>query len=166
MAVTGRMSLIRKLPLVAAIYEQAAVRVSYAFRDHASLVFLPAGQLFSGGIVLLLLRRHWRLIIVIESLLSVCFPVRVCLLHQLLRIVPGCRRYRGPDLFFCVGIGFLFRLSFCFVPDLFGQARVEHGWLFLLLAAFLWVAMRVCPMMTSASTGTRKCIRRAGQGRL
>ena len=101
MAITGRMRLVRKLPLVVSLDEQAAVRVSYAFCDHACLVFLPAGQLLSGGIVLSLL---WRLII--ERLLSVGFPIRVDLLHQFLCIVPGCRRYRSLDLFLCVGIGF------------------------------------------------------------
>lgn len=46
MAVTGRMSLIRKLPLVAAIYEQAAVRVSYAFVTMRVLSFFRRAGFF------------------------------------------------------------------------------------------------------------------------
>ena len=102
--VTGSMGFVSELTLVAALYEQAAVWVGHAFRNHTNLVFLPASQLLSGGVVLAFLWRYWRL--VIERLLPMGFPVRVDLLHQFLGIMFGGHRYCGLYPFLCVSIRF------------------------------------------------------------
>ena len=47
-AVTGRMGLICKLPLVAALYEQATVPVGHAFRDYMRFIFLSPRQFLLG----------------------------------------------------------------------------------------------------------------------
>ena len=45
MLIAGSMRFVRKLPLVLALYEQAAVRICKALRHSAGLLFLPASQL-------------------------------------------------------------------------------------------------------------------------
>ena len=49
--VTCSMGFVGKLPLVVSFCEQAAVRVGYAFGNHARLIFLAASQLFPGGVI-------------------------------------------------------------------------------------------------------------------
>ena len=60
--VTGRMRFIRKLLLVFAFYEQAALRVRNALCHSAFFLLLPAGQLLLGGIVFWLLWGYWMIV--------------------------------------------------------------------------------------------------------
>jgi len=98
------MSLIRKLPLMAALYKETTVRVSYALCYRVCFLFLPAGQLLPGGVVSAFFRWLWRLIVVIKRLLPMSFPVCVDFLHQFLRIVLGCHRHLLFYLLLCIGI--------------------------------------------------------------
>ena len=93
MPVAGRVGPIGKLPLVLSLYKETAVRVGHAFCDHTSLVFLSAGQLLSGGVVLSLL---WWLVIIVERLLPIGFPIWV---HLLLQYIYGLRHGSQPCLF-------------------------------------------------------------------
>ena len=104
--VASCMRLVGKLSLVISFCEQAAVRVGYAFGDHARLVFLTACQFLLGGVISAFFGQLWRLIIVIERLFAVRLPVCIDLLHQFLRIVLRGHWYRSLDLLLRVGVGF------------------------------------------------------------
>lgn len=92
MLIAGSMRFVRKLPLVLALYEQAAVRVGNALRHSAGLLFLPARQLLLRCVIPALPGRGRWIIVVVEGLLTVRFSVRVDLFHQLFCIVLGRRR--------------------------------------------------------------------------
>ena len=104
--VAGRMGLIRKLPLMAALYEQATVRVGHALGDDPCFLFLSPHQFLLGCVISAFFRWLWRLIVVIKRLLPMSFPVCVDFLHQFLRVVLRGRWDRGLYLFFGVGTSF------------------------------------------------------------
>ena len=103
--VAGRMGLICKLPLMAALYEQATVRVGHALGDDPCFLFLSSRQFLLGCVISAFFRWIWRLIVVFKRLLPSGFPVCVDFLHQFLRVVLGCCRYRSLYSFFRVGVG-------------------------------------------------------------
>ena len=103
--VTGRMRFIRKLLLVFAFYEQAALRVRNALCRSAFFLLLPAGQLLLRGIVFWLLWGCRMIVVVIKGLPAMRFSVCVDLLHQLFRIVSGGCRNLFLHLLFRVGVG-------------------------------------------------------------
>jgi len=100
------MGLIRKLPLMAALYEQATVRVGHALCYRVCFLFLPAGQFLLGCVISAFFRWLWRLIVVFKRLLPMRFPIRIYLLHQFLRVVLGRHRHLLFYLFFGVGTRF------------------------------------------------------------
>ena len=103
-AIAGRMGLIRKLPLMAALYEQATVRVGHAFRDYMRFIFLSPRQFLLGCVISAFFRWLWRLIVVFKRLLPMSFPVCVDFLHQFLRVVLGRHRHLLFYLLLCIGI--------------------------------------------------------------
>ena len=103
--VAGRMGLICKLPLMAALYEQATVRVGHALGDDPCFLFLSSRQFLLGCVISAFFRWIWRLIVVFKRLLPSGFPVCVDFLHQFLRVVLGCCRYRSLYSLFRVGVG-------------------------------------------------------------
>ena len=103
--VAGRMGLICKLPLMAALYEQATVRVGHALGDDPCFLFLSSRQFLLGCVISAFFRWIWRLIVVFKRLLPSGFPVCVDFLHQFLRVVLGCCRYRSLYSLSRVGVG-------------------------------------------------------------
>ena len=104
-AVADRVRFIRKLPFVAPLYEQSAVRVGHALRYFALFrLFLPPRLLLFRGVVPLLFRRRGGLPI-IKRLFPVRFPVRVHLVHQFFRVPLRRCRYLRFYLFLRVGVG-------------------------------------------------------------
>ena len=103
--VAGRMGLICKLPLMAALYEQATVRVGHALGDDPCFLFLSPRQFLLGYVISAFFRWLWRLIVIFKRLLPSGFPVCVDFLHQFLRVVlRGCWD-RGLYPLFRVGVG-------------------------------------------------------------
>ena len=109
--VAGRMGLICKLPLMAALYEQATVRVSYALCYRVCFLFLSPRQFLLGCVISAFFRWLWRFIVVIKRLLPSGFPVPGFLMALILIFVFSLTlHFQRKDMFF-MGIFLFFLLS-------------------------------------------------------